>query len=197
MSHREKRRDGMASDFGKPGIAFYWNSATEQVVITSLEQPDLFHFNCASGWLDLGNLEEAEAELARIAPDQADHPEVLLLRWEIYASQRDWERALSAAQSVHQISPERSDGWIKEAFALHELQRTEEAYECLLPASKHFPDVSIISYNLACYTCKMDREKEALNWLLKAFKQGGKESMKKMALEDSDLAPIRDQIKKL
>ncbi|MGV3773690.1 MAG: tetratricopeptide repeat protein [Verrucomicrobiales bacterium] len=166
-------------------------------MITVLEQPDLFHFNCASGWLDLGNLPEAEAELDKISAEHAENPDVLLLRWEIYAHGREWEKALQVAQAVHQIAPDRSEGWIKEAFALHELKRTEEAYNCLLPASRHFPKISIISYNLACYTCQLNRPKEAISWLLKAFKFGGKEGIRKMALEDSDLTPLQEQIKKL
>lgn len=163
----------------------------------SLEQPDLFHFNCANGWLDLGNPNEAEAELAMLSNAQAENPDVLLLRWEIAAYRRNWSDALSVAQSVHQIAPERCDGWVKEAFALHELKRTEEALNCLLPASRHFPQVSIIPYNLACYSAQLSRIKEAITWLQRSFKLGGKEAMRKMALEDKDLEPLWPEIRKL
>ena len=46
-----------------------------------LEPPDTHCFSAAIGWLELGNLAEAKAELAQISPAQQEHPDVLEARW--------------------------------------------------------------------------------------------------------------------
>ncbi len=40
----------------------------------------------ADGWLELGNHVEANVELEKIAPQFRAHPEVLKVRWQIYAA---------------------------------------------------------------------------------------------------------------
>jgi tetratricopeptide (TPR) repeat protein len=162
--------------------------------LDSLSPPDSHHVNAAWGWLELDNITEAFLELDRVSPPAQD---VLTLRWELLARKKQWNDALEVARGLVQIAPDRADSWIKQSYALHELKRTQEAWDALISVHEHFPEISTIPYNLACYACQLDQFPAALTWLKRAMKIGGRESVRKMALEDADLKPLWLQIKSL
>ena len=112
---------------------------------------DQRHLTAAEGWLQLGLHLEAKAELEKIQPQLRSHPDVLELRWHIYAKEKKWDACIDIAATIIKRAPKRVDGWIHRSFALHELQRTQEAFDQLLPAVDQFPKVWTIPYNLACY----------------------------------------------
>ncbi len=165
--------------------------------LDSLSPPDSHYVNAACGWLELENITEAFLELDRITPPAQAHPDVLTLRWELLAHMKRWSDALEVSHALVQIAPDRADSWIKQSYALHELQRTQEAWDSLISISEHFPKISTIPYNLACYACRLEQMQAALGWLRRAMKIGGKESIRKMALQDADLKPLWLQIKKI
>jgi tetratricopeptide (TPR) repeat protein len=165
--------------------------------LDALSPPDSHHFNAACGWFELDNHAEAFAELDRISNPAQIHPDVLTLRWEIFAAEKKWQEALEIGRALVQLAPERADSWIKQSYALHELKRTQEAWDALHSVSEHFPELSTIPYNLACYACQLEQIPVALNWLKRAMKAGGKDRIRKMALSDHDLKPIWLQIKTL
>jgi len=162
-----------------------------------LEPPDSHHLSAALGWLELGNPREAQAELDRLPSGLRECPEALLVRWEIEAKAKDWEKSLETARALVAAAPHEPDGWIKLSFSLHELKRTREALDNLLAIEERFPKISIVPYNLACYSCQLGDQPEALRRLVKAFKLGGKEQIKSMALTDLDLKPLWEEILKL
>ena len=65
-----------------------------------LQPPDSHHLEAAQGWLELGNHAEADAELDSIASSLRAHPDVLNVRWGIYAAARKWEAALDIAAAL-------------------------------------------------------------------------------------------------
>jgi tetratricopeptide (TPR) repeat protein len=152
--------------------------------------PDRHYVNAAEGWLELGNPEEAKRELAQVAPHLRLHPDVLEMSWRIFARKRDWEGALNIAQAMTRLACERPDGWIYLSFSLHELSRTREALEILLEIVERFPEVSAISYNIACYACQLGLLPEAEKWLHNAFSHGNSLELKLMAADDPDLKPL-------
>jgi hypothetical protein len=82
-------------------------------------------------------------------------------------------------------------------YSLHELKRTKEAHAVLLPIADKFPDEYMISYNLACYACQLGNRKESLQWLGKAIDLAGKKDIRLMALDDSDLEPLWNDISEI
>src|ERR1019366_7815155 len=98
-------------------------------IIKPLPWPDLHHLRAASGWLELGNPFEANEALEEITPRLRVHPDVLEIRWQIYSKEKKWEACVDMAVAVIKLAPEKHDGWIHQTFALHELKRTEEAFE--------------------------------------------------------------------
>ena len=100
--------------------------------------PDSHHLLAAQGWLELGNHVEASQELQKITPRLLAHPYVVEMRWQIYAGAKDWDAALATASSLVEMMPENLFGWIHRSFALHELKRTAEARDNLMPVLDRF-----------------------------------------------------------
>lgn len=161
--------------------------------------PDSHHLSSAVGWLGLDQPGEAAVELAMISDKYQEHPDVLEVRWVICAQRKRWESALSAAQRLVQRAPERSSGWLHQAYALRRLPEggLQKAWEALLPAYSRFPKEATIAYNLSCYACQLQELNEARIWFRRALKIGGKEKIKGMALDDPDLQPLWDEIRHL
>ena len=87
----------------------------------------------ASGYIQLGMLADAEAELAHINPGDAARAEVLSVRCDLYSELKDWPRMVETGRSLAETRPEDPHGWISWAFALRELQRVKEALAVLVP----------------------------------------------------------------
>ena len=82
-----------------------------------LEPPDTHYFLAAIGWLELGNVVEAKAELAQVSAAQQEHPDVLEVSWSISAGQGRWEEALAIARALLRCAPKRSSGWLQPSIS--------------------------------------------------------------------------------
>lgn len=165
--------------------------------MSTLGFPDRHYVNAALGWLDLHVAGEARTELQNLSAVNAHHPEVLEAWWRVHAAERHWDEALRVAELELVAAPDRMSGWVDRSYSLHELRRTLEAREALLPAVKLFPKAGVIPYNLACYACQLGNPVEAQQWLLKAIARGERGEIKRQALNDPDLAALREEIEKL
>jgi hypothetical protein len=155
-----------------------------------LEHPDCFHLSAAQGWLELGNASEAGAELALIRPGLCEHPAVLEVRWQLAAKLERWEEGLRLAELLCAQAPEAALPWIHRSFCLHELKRTQEAWDKLLPKAELFPNEWLIRYNLACYACQLGHLTAARTWLSAALKVGDACQIKALARADPDLKAL-------
>ena len=72
-----------------------------------LEQPDSFYLSAAQGWLELVKHIEANAELENISAPLRAHPDVLGVKWEIYAKAGGWEACRDIATLLIQLVPDR------------------------------------------------------------------------------------------
>ena len=163
----------------------------------SIPSPDRHHLLAAQGWVELGNLCEASAELEQIAPALKSHPAVLEVRWQIHAQATQWAECVELAAAIIRADPTVAMGWIHRSYALHELNRTAEARDGLLSVARLFPDELTIPYNLACYECKLGNVAKAREWLGKIFATEHAAEWKATALEDLDLKPLWAFIPKL
>ncbi len=165
--------------------------------MSELKPPDTHHWNAATGWLELGNHAEAKAELAKVSATNRHHPDVLELESRILAAEKKWMEALEVSRELVQTDPDNPSGWIHQSYSLHELKRTQEALDLLLPVVEKFPSMSTIAYNLACYACQLGDLEQARHWLGRSIKIRGKQDIKKVALADPDLEPMWEEIRKL
>ena len=165
--------------------------------MSALPHSERHRFNAAAGWLELGDMVEALSELRKIPPPYKSHPSVLDLHWQILARRKDWIAATEVAQHLVESAPDNQTGWIHRSYALHELRRTQEARDLLLPGIDKFPEVVLIPYNLACYACQMKDMEQAKSWLKRAVDIQDRETVRRMAEEDPDLAPLRKFVRTL
>lgn len=74
---------------------------------------------------------------------------------------------------------------------MHELGRTQEAWETLARVQKRFPKEPTIAYNMACYACKLGNLELARERLDAALHiHPDPDALKKMALKDPDLLAL-------
>jgi tetratricopeptide (TPR) repeat protein len=151
------------------------------------------HLTAAQGWLELGNHLEADKELDEIAPQLRAHPDVLELRWEIHGRANKWDACVDIAEALIKLTPVRPEGWIHRSFALHELKRTREAFDKLLPAADKFPRLWTIPYNLSCYCAQLRRLEQCEVWFKKAMAVD-EHKVKRAAIDDPDLQPFWDSM---
>jgi hypothetical protein len=59
----------------------------------------------AEGWLELGSPTEANEELEKIAPRLRAHPDVLDIRWQIYAAAERWDAAWASRSRSSSSTP--------------------------------------------------------------------------------------------
>ena len=78
--------------------------------VKPLPPADRPHLQAAEGWVDLGNHVEANAELEKVAPANHAHPDVLQVRWRVYAKAGKWDACLDIATPPTRLSQQRSDG---------------------------------------------------------------------------------------
>jgi hypothetical protein len=169
------------------------------ISVQQLGPPDLHHLDAAIGWLGLGCIVEAQAELDLISAAYQKHPAVLEVHWTLCAREKLWARALEIALSELAATPDDASGWLHRAYALRRVSDggLSRAWEALLPAAEKFPTEPVIAYNLSCYACQMQQLDVARHWLKQAMKIGGKDAIRKMALADDDLKPLLAEIREL
>jgi predicted Zn-dependent protease len=159
--------------------------------------PDSHFFRAAIGWLELGNPREALVELNQIKSEYQSTMEVLEVRWQILAADKNWEEALTTARQLIAANPDQAVGWVHQAYALRRTNKggLSVACEALLPAADKFPQEPIIPYNLACYAAQMGQLDQAWQWLRRAARIGKASKIKALALADPDLEPLWEKLR--
>jgi predicted Zn-dependent protease len=150
---------------------------------------DKRHLEAAQGWIELGNHFEANEELENITAQLREHPDVLEIRWQIYAKAGKWDACLDLGAAQVKLAPTKPASWLQHACALHKLGRTEEALEALQSTLYRFHTDWQVLYDLARYACVLGKLREARVWLNCAFDYGWKKASL-AALDDPNLALI-------
>ena len=160
----------------------------------TISPTDLHYLRAAEGWLELGNPGEALLELEQISAPGNVSLEVVGARWAVFAELKRWTECVTVAETMLQLAPDNPAGWIHRSFALHELQRTREARDLLLPAAPQFLKVETIRYNLACYECQLGNLDAAWEWFEQALALHEPAEIRERAAQDPDLKPLWPRI---
>jgi len=163
------------------------------------------HAQASEGWLVLGDLDEATAELDQISREGQKHPFVLEVRWRIHSVAKNWDACLNISEALIELNPADSQHWILLAYAKRRSTTggLEAAHEVLLNSQKSFPDEPLIAFNLACYNAQLGKLDTARDWLnsalslSKAINPSFERELRAMSLEDPDLKPLRDARKQM
>src|SRR5687767_3255852 len=125
-----------------------------------LPHPDSHYLDASVGWVELGNPTEALNELDQISAELQSNPQVLEVKWQIFARIEAWDKSLPIAQEFCKAAPGLPQGWLHQAVSLYRLSRTQEAWDLLLPLAPKFPRSWIIPYDLSCYACQLGKVNE-------------------------------------
>ena len=133
------------------------------------------HLRHAAGYLGLGRLNEAAAELEAIEGEDRLSVEVMAVRADLYMEAKQWDPLIAVTRELNRQRPCFGKGWIFRAYALRELNRVAEAKAVLLEAEPmHGERCEVLHYNLACYHCLLGELPEARERLRKACRMDRK-----------------------
>lgn len=139
----------------------------------------------ADGYLYLGMADEALKELESVGRSEQEKPSVLLARIRVLLHLRQWREAESLSSRAALAHPDEDEFTVQQAFALHQLEKGEEAVEVLLAAPEWIRRTGILHYNLACYEARLGDLKTARQCINAAIQINA--AMKKNARVDPDL----------
>ena len=146
----------------------------------------------AQGYLELGMVEEALAELVAIQTPAISDPDLIELRLHILMQGGRWSDALASAEELLQLNSSALLAYIHGAFALHELGRTAEARDLLLRGPEVLRKDPTFHYNIGCYEAVLGNCDSAMQSLKKSFALD--ETYRDFAKQDPDLEAIRAEL---
>ena len=144
----------------------------------------------AQGYLELGMVAEAAAELAQIAGPDATSTEVLAVRLAVLHEQRDWRAVRDLAAQLVQRAPADAGIWVTFAYATRRADSLESAEKILLAAEQQHPAEPTIQFNLGCYACQRGDLATARARVDRAVALDPKFAA--LAATDPDLEPLRE-----
>ncbi|GAB1489994.1 hypothetical protein MASR2M8_24510 [Opitutaceae bacterium] len=143
----------------------------------------------AQGYLQLGMVNEAAAELGQIPASERDRTEVLTLRAAVLQEQGRWRALRLAAAELVRREPAEPASWITWAFATRRSRSIIEAEHILLEAEIRHPTEPTIQFNLGCYACLRGDLSEAQRRVRRAIALD--RGFREHALADADLEALR------
>jgi len=123
----------------------------------------------AQGYLELGMVEEALAELIAVQSPMISDPDLIEMRLHILMQGGRWSDALASAEELLRLNSSALSAYIHGAFALHELGRTTEARDLLLKGPQVLRNDPTFHYNIGCYEAVLGNNDSAMRRLKKSF----------------------------
>ena len=146
----------------------------------------------AQGYLELGMVEEALAELSSFSGHSGQDPDIVELRLHILIQGEQWTDALLSAEELLRITPDAVPAFIHGAFALHEMGRTTEARDLLLKGPPVLRNDATFHYNIGCYEAVLGNKEAALQSLRQSFALD--DTYRDFAKGDPDLKMLHEEL---
>ena len=113
------------------------------------------HLAAADGYLTLGMPQEALEALHEIPEKRRNDSLVLRGHVRVLLHLKNWLEAELLSSEGMRIFPEENEFMVQRAFALHQLEKANEAAQVLKSAPAWIRNTGILHYNLACYEAKL------------------------------------------
>lgn len=149
------------------------------------------HLAYARGYLELGLVAEAAAELDRLSAEERDCLEAIAIQLAILQEKQDWPALRDAGARFVELHPEEPAGWVTWAYGARRADSIIAAEQILLQAEQHHPAEATIQFNLGCYACQRGDLATARQRVDRAIALDSK--FVEAAATDPDLAPLRDR----
>jgi Flp pilus assembly protein TadD len=144
--------------------------------------------NAADGYLYFNMFKEAWEELESIPRAEMNDSAVLLARIRVLLHKRDWSAAETMSVNGIRLHPDEAEFPVQRAFALHQLQKGDEAAQALREAPEWIRRTGILHYNLACYEARLGDLATARECIDTAIQMNSE--IKKNARRDPDLQAL-------
>ena len=143
----------------------------------------------AQGYLALGMVAEAAAELEQLSPADADRPEAAAVRLAVLHEQKKWVEVRELSRAMLRRTPGEPALWVTWAYATRRSESLEAAEKILREAEAQHPVEPTIQFNLGCYACQRGDLISARAYVDRAIALDPK--FAQLAATDPDLAPLR------
>lgn len=150
-----------------------------------------WHLSHVRGYIELGLLEDAVAELNQIPLSERDRTEVLALRAIVLQETKSWTELREVAGQLLHRHPEMPDWWIMSAYATRRAEGLDSAEKILVEGARRHPQVATIQFNLGCYACQRGDLQGATSYIKNAIALD--QHFQTLAATDPDLDALRKQ----
>jgi Tfp pilus assembly protein PilF len=141
------------------------------------------------GYLELGMIKEAKAELEAIPDEESRRPEVVALKVGFLQAREQWKELRKYARDLVESEPGEAGWWIIWAYAARR-DSSVKAEKILLKAEIQHPADATIQFNLGCYACVLGNLVQAKVRIIRSITLDS--AFLKNALDDPDLANLRE-----
>ena len=143
----------------------------------------------AQGYLALGMVAEAAAELEKLPTEDAQRPEALAVRLAVLHEQQKWIEVRDLSRAMVTRTPSEPALWVSWAYATRRAESLEAAEKILRDAEAQHPTEPTIQFNLGCYACQRGDLIAARAHVDRAIALDPK--FAELAATDPDLGPLR------
>ena len=142
----------------------------------------------ADGYLYLGMPTEALEEFGAIPDSERRNAPVMLAEIRVLLHMKNWRHAEKLSARGSNLHPEEDEFTVQGVFALHQLEKGDEAFRVLHAAPEWIRRTGILHYNLACYEARLGDLNAARRCIDAAIEINS--AIKKNARSDPDLAAL-------
>lgn len=144
--------------------------------------------DAVDGYLYLDMPREALRELNGVSIENQLECPVLLARIRVLLQLKRWRDAELLSKKGAHLFPDENEFIVQRAFALHQLNRTNEALGAIRSAPEWIHRTGILHYNLACYEARHGDVATARNCVDTALRLNA--AFRKTVRTDPDLQPL-------
>lgn len=142
----------------------------------------------AEGYVFFDLHREALKELDGLPDSEQNDCHVLVARIRILLHMRRWRKAAQLSARGCKLYGSEDEFTVQRAFALHQLNRGEQAARVILAAPEWIRRTGILHYNLACYEARWGNLTIARQCVAAAIQLNS--AIRKNARQDPDLAAL-------
>jgi tetratricopeptide (TPR) repeat protein len=156
---------------------------------THQHSPETYQaLQAAEGYVYLGLYREALRELDRVPEIEQELADVLIARVRVLLHLQRYAAAAKLSQRGECLHRNEDEFTVQRAFALHQLQKPDEAARVLSDAPGWLRRTGILHYNLGCYEARWGNLHVARQCVATAIELNN--AIKKNARQDPDLADL-------
>jgi len=136
----------------------------------------------------------AKFELDNVSAAGGAHPDVLEAAVDVHSGLNNHAKTVEVARTLIDGGKaiDRGSVWLALADSLHQLGRTEDAYETLKQFAAHDAQGGLVHYRLAVYACLLGKSDAAKAHFTRAKSTPEGERLKREAMGDERLREIWD-----